>query len=154
MDLPKESLERLTMQTITALALSASLLGPTPIVADDPIPDETTEVNIEKLTSVDYREGEDLPDEITELDGKMVGVEGYMAIGTLEGVEKFELVPEPCECGRSKVQHFIDVTITEGTTTFKPGRIILKGKFSVGEVEEDGFVVSPYRLEITSLDDE
>ncbi|MDA1266833.1 MAG: hypothetical protein O2816_17270 [Planctomycetota bacterium] len=142
------------MLTFTALALTASLFAPAALVADDPIPDKAVEVNIEKLTSVDYREGEDLPDEITELDGKLIEIEGYMAIGTLEGVEKFELVPEACECGRSKVQHFIDVSITEGTTTFKPGRIILKGKFSVGEVEEDGFVVSLYRLEIVSLDDE
>ena len=154
MDLPKESLRRLTMHTLTALALTATLLSPTPIVADDPLPDEIKEVNIEWLTSLDYREGQELPDEYLELDGKMVEIEGYMAIGTLEGIEKFELVPEPCECGRSKVQHFIDVSMTEGTTTFKPGRIILKGKFSVGEVEEDGFVVSLFRLEITSLDDE
>lgn len=142
------------LNTLSTLALAAGLAAAPAVDAfvEDPIPDEPTEVSIEKLTSIEYRPGEDLPDDIAELDGKTVSIEGYMAIGTLEGVEKFELVPEPCECGRSKVQHFIDVTITEGTTTFKPGRIILEGKFSVSEVEEDGFVVSLYRLEIKSLD--
>ena len=142
------------MQTLTALALAAGLFSAPTAVDDDPPPDEAIEVNIEKLTSIDYRPGGDLPEEIAELDGKTISIEGYMAIGTLEGVENFELVPEPCECGRSKVQHFIDVKITEGVTTFRPGRIVLEGKFSVSEVEEDGFVVSLYRLEIRALDDD
>jgi len=146
------------MHTLSALALAASLWSAPALVLEDPVPDdpvpddEVVEVLIEKLTSVEYRRGEELPEDIQELDGKTVELEGYMAIGTLEGVENFELVPEPCECGRSKVQHFIDVTLTEGRTTFKPGRFTVRGKFSVGEVEEDGFVVSLYRLEITSLD--
>ena len=116
--------------------------------------DDIQEVNITKLTSVNYRKGKPLPADIQNLDGKRVRIEGYMALGTLEGVDSFEFVPESCECGRSKVQHFIDVTIEEGLTTFRPGRITLEGVFSVGEKEEDGFVVSLYRLTIRSLDDE
>jgi hypothetical protein len=113
---------------------------------DDPI-----EVNIDWLTSVDYKPGMKLPDEILALDGKQVQLVGYMAIGTLEGDESFEFVPESCECGRSKVQHFIDVTLTDDVATFTPGRITLVGKFSVGEVKEDGFVTSLYRLEVERL---
>ncbi|MAE47344.1 MAG: hypothetical protein CMJ86_10685 [Planctomycetes bacterium] len=109
------------------------------------------EVNIDWLTSVDYRPGMKLPDEILALDGKQVQLVGYMAIGTLEGDESFEFVPESCECGRSKVQHFIDVTLTDDVATFTPGRITLVGKFSVGEVKEDGFVTSLYRLEVERL---
>jgi hypothetical protein len=116
--------------------------------------DDIQEVNITKLTSVNYRKGKPLPEDIQILDDKRVRIEGYMALGTLEGVDSFEFVPESCECGRSKVQHFIDVTIEEGLTTFRPGRITLEGVFSVGEKEEDGFVVSLYRLTIRSLDDE
>ena len=129
--------------------LAAQESGWTPLTDD-----QAQEVNITKLTSVNYRKGKALPEEIQSLDGKRVSIEGYMALGTLEGVESFEFVPESCECGRSKVQHFIDVTIEEGLTTFRPGRMTLEGVFSVGEVEEDGFVVSLYRLTIRSLDDE
>ncbi len=105
-----------------------------------------------KLTSINYRPGKELPTEVQALDGQRVRIEGYMALGTLEGIDTFEFVPESCECGRSKVQHFIDVTIEEGLTTFTPGRIVLEGVLSVGEVEEDGFVVSLYRMTIRSLD--
>jgi hypothetical protein len=108
-------------------------------------------VSIDWLTSLDYRRGMRLPDEILALDGQEVRISGYMAIGTLEGADVFELVPESCECGRSKVQHFIEVTLTEDRVRFMPGRIELTGKFSVGEVEEDGFVVSLYRLEVKAL---
>lgn len=142
------------MHALTTLTLAAGLSSAPALVspaslADD---DEPVEVSIEKLTSVDYEPGEELPEDIEDLDGKTITIEGYMALGTLEGVEKFELVPEPCECGRSKVQHFVDVKITDGLTTFRPGRIELTGEFSVGEKKEDGYVVSLYRLEIRSLD--
>jgi len=141
------------MSPLTTLVLTAGIWTSPVLVVDDPLPDEAVVVSIEKLTSVEYKRGRALPEDIAGLDGKVVEIEGYMAIGAPEGVENFELVPEPCECGRSKVQHFIDVTLTEGLTTFKPGRIVLRGKFSVGEVKEDGFVTSLYRLEVTALDE-
>ena len=140
------------MYLLPALALSAGLWSAPMVLADDPLPgDEAVVVSIEMLTSVEYRRGKELPEDIQDLDGKTIEIEGYMAIGTLEGIEKFELVPEPCECGRSKVNHFIDVTLTEGRTTFKPGRFTVRGKFSVGEVEEDGYVVSLYFTSATLL---
>ena len=113
--------------------------------------EEAQRVNILELTSINYRRGKPLPEEVQELNGKRIRIGGYMALGTLEGIQRFELVPEPCECGRSKIQHFVDVTMSEGLTTYIPGRIELEGIFSCGEVEEDGFVVSLYRLHIKSL---
>jgi len=143
------SLLSLTLLGLCGPFLQAQNQGWEPLALDD-----AQEVNISKLTSINYRKGKPLPEDVQNLDGKRVRIEGYMALGTLEGVDSFEFVPESCECGRSKVQHFIDVTIEEGLTTFRPGRITLEGVFSVGEVEEDGFVVSLYRLTIRSLDDE
>ena len=133
-------------------ALLAAFLAARPAPAVARFEDDPLEVSLQELTSVDYKRGEKLPDEIAKLDGKKVTIEGYMALGTIEGVEKFELVPEPCECGRSKVQHFVDVTMEKGTTSYRPGRIQLVGTLEVGEVEEDGFVVSVYRLRIESID--
>ena len=142
---------RLILWSGLALGGVASSLGVPPdwessIQEEDPI-----EVNIAWLTSLDYKPGMKLPEEILALDGKKIQLVGYMAIGTLEGSESFELVPESCECGRSKVQHFIDVTMTDDVARFTPGRITLVGTFSVGEVKEDGFVTSLYRLEIERL---
>ena len=110
--------------------------------------DEAIEVDIEDLTGIDYKRGRKLPKSIEKLDGKRIKITGYMAVGTLEGTSTFELVPESCECGRSKVQHFIEVEVENGGVTYQPGRVDLEGVLSVGEVEEDGFVVSLYRLKI------
>ncbi len=134
---------------VPALLLGAVLCGGAGPVLDD---DEAVTVEIAKLTSIKYRRGKALPDDIQELDGKLIRIEGYMGVGTLEGVDTFELLPEACECARSKVQHFIEVTMTEGLTVYQPGRITIEGTLSVGEVEEDGFVVSLYRMTIKSLD--
>lgn len=139
------------MRAITRLPLLATVLaltlGQTSAVQDP----EPTEVSITELTSIEWKPGDDLPAKFADLDGETITIEGYMALGTLEGTTTFELVPEPCECGRSKVQHFIDVTVTEGLVSYTPGRITLTGKFEASEVEEDGFIVSLFRLEITSL---
>ena len=114
----------------------------------EPEEEEPLEVSIEYITSIEYRRGRSLPADILELDGKKVTITGYMAIGTEEGSSVFELVPESCECGRSKVQHFIEVTIEDGGVSYQPGRIDLVGIFGAGEVKEDGFVTSIYRLKL------
>jgi hypothetical protein len=109
---------------------------------------DAKEIDIEILTGIDYRRGGALPDEVNKLNGEEILLEGYMALGTIEGATVFELVPEECECGRSKVQHFIEVTLLNGIVTYEPGRIKLTGKLDIGEKEEDGFIVSLYRLEV------
>ena len=131
-----------------ALANRAIAAAETP---DDPDEEEIIEVSILELKNMRYRPGRPLPRWVQALDGKRVSIWGYMAIGTLEGLEKFELVPESCECGRSKVNHFVDVTITEGVTRYIPGRITLVGDFEASEIEEDGYVTSLFRLEIDEL---
>lgn len=108
-------------------------------------------ISLLQLRDARYRAGQPLEDWIVELDGKYVAIEGYMALGTLEGLTRFELVPEECECGGSKVNHFVEVTLTEDVTRYKAGRFYMRGVFSAGEVEEDGFVVSVYRLRSRAL---
>jgi len=118
-----------------------------------PKPNEKVEATISLLQLRDarYRPGQPLEDWIVELDGKYVAIEGYMALGTLEGLTRFELVPEECECGGSKVNHFVEVTLTDDVTRYKAGRFYMRGIFSAGEVEDDGFVVSVYRLRSRAL---
>ena len=45
-------------------------------------------ISLLKLTTIDYKRGQDLPEEIQALDGKLVKIEGYMALGTEEGQEE------------------------------------------------------------------
>lgn len=128
-------------------------LGDFEIPKPRPKPNEKVVANISLLQLRDarYRPGQPLESWITDLEGKYVAIEGYMALGTLEGLTRFELVPEECECGGSKVNHFVEVTLTEDVTRFKAGRFTIKGIFSAGELEEDGFVTSVYRLRSRAL---
>ena len=109
------------------------------------------ELSLLDLMSIEYRPGKKLPSWVRALDGRTVRIEGYMALGTPEGVDKFELVWDSCGCGQSNVNHFIEVTLTEDTTSFDPDIIWVEGTLSVGEVREDGFVVSLFRLETKSI---
>ena len=113
------------------------------LVSVAPIP-----VDLVKLTTVDWRRGESLPDDIEELDGLNVSLEGYMH-STKPGVRKtFLLVPDTrCRCsGTPPPNKFVKVTLESGSTDFLPGKLKLAGKIEVGEEEEGGFVTSIYRI--------
>ena len=115
--------------------------------AEDPV----IELTLLDLMSIDYRPGKRLPAWVRALDGRRVRIDGYMALGTPEGIDKFELVWDSCGCGQSNVNHFIEVTLTDETTTFDPDIIYVEGEFSVGEIREDGFVVSLFRLKAQTV---
>ena len=127
---------------------AASVATPAAEAADE---DPVIELSLLDLMSIDYRPGKKLPKWACSLDGRRVRVEGYMALGTPEGDDKFELVWDSCGCGQSNVNHFIEVSLTEDTTSFDPDIIWVEGTLSVGEVREDGFVVSLFRLETKSI---
>ena len=109
------------------------------------------ELSLLDLMSIEYRPGKKLPSWVRALDGRTVRIEGYMALGTPEGVDKFELVWDSCGCGQSNVNHFIEVTLTDETTTFDPDIIYVEGELSVGEIREDGFVISLFRLKAQTV---
>ena len=115
--------------------------------AEDPV----IELTLLDLMSIDYRPGKRLPAWVRALDGRRVRIEGYMALGTPEGIDKFELVWDSCGCGQSNVNHFIEVTLTDETTTFDPDIIFVEGELSVGEIREDGFVISLFRLKAQTV---
>ena len=120
---------------------------------DEDEEEATVLVTIEFLTTIEWRRGQDVPDEVMAFDGRRVKIAGYMAVGTLLGADTFELVPQSCECGRSKLNHFVHVEIGEGGASFDPGRRQFEGTLSIGEEEdEDGFVTSLYRLSVDTFD--
>lgn len=132
------------------LLLGATTFGSAPApVAEDPV----IELSLLDLMSIDYTPGKRLPRWVRALDGKRVRLEGYMALGTPEGEDKFELLWDSCGCGQSNVHHFVEVTLSEETTSFTPDLIWVEGTFSVGEIREDGFVVSLFRLETKAIEE-
>ena len=127
---------------------AASMANPAAVsTVEDPV----IELSLLDLMSIEYRPGKKLPAWVRALDGRQVRVEGYMALGTPEGNEQFELVWDSCGCGQSNVNHFIEVTLTDETTTFDPDIIYVEGEFSVGEIREDGFVISLFRLKAQTV---
>ena len=132
---------------ICSLSLSAAAPPAAPSAAEDPV----YEISLLDLMSIEYNPGEKLPTWVRALNGHKVRVEGYMALGTPEGLEKFELVWDSCGCGQSIVNHFIEVTLTEETTAFNPDIIYVEGYFDAGEVLEDGYVVSLFRLKAPKI---
>ena len=124
------------------LGATSFAAAPAP-AAEEPV----IELSLMDLMSIDYTPGKRLPRWVRALDGKQVRLEGYIALGTPEGEEKFELLWDSCGCGQSNVHHFVEVSLTEETTSFTPDLIWVEGTFSVGEIREDGFVVSLFRLE-------
>ena len=141
------------MDPVKALFLILNL-GAASFATPAPVPtfeDPVIELSLLDLMSIEYRPGKKLPSWVRALDGRTVRIEGYMALGTPEGVDKFELVWDSCGCGQSNVNHFIEVTLTDETTTFDPDIIYVEGEFSVSEIREDGFVISLFRLKAQTV---
>ena len=109
--------------------------------------EEPVEVDLMRLANVDYRPGRALPADIQALDGKTVRMIGYMAQDTTEGTSVFLLTFDQCGCNGAKVQHFVEVTLSDDVVSFSPNKIEVVGTLEVGEQEDElGFVKSIYRL--------
>lgn len=138
---------RLSRHNLLALA-AAALLAPAAVAVDDPPAEAPVEVDIVRLTSIEWKPGEALPRWIADLDGREVIISGYMFGDVDDEVSTFSVVSDSCTCSGSPLpHHFVEVTLTEGTTRFKPGEQTFRGTFSASPEEEDGFVTSLYRLE-------
>ena len=114
--------------------------------------EEVMQLSMQKLNAIEWEPGDEVPEEIAAYDGLRVEISGYMRNGTVEGESWFDLIDDSCGCGTGKLQHFVRVTLTDGTVSFDPQELTLTGSFEVSEKEdEDGFVESLYRLEIERL---
>jgi hypothetical protein len=95
----------------------------------------------------------ELPADILELDGVLIAIEGFMNPLSFdrEGVKQFALVNDPLNCcfgATPQLNHWIDVTLPEGERTayYSLDPVAVYGHLEVGEVFEDGFVVSLFRM--------
>jgi hypothetical protein len=104
----------------------------------------------------DEVEPEDLvaPEEVRELDGQEIAIEGFMNPLSFdaEGVSEFTLVSDPTFCcfGMTpQLNHFVHVTLPKGERCdfYSMVPVAVFGRFAVGAEVEDGIVLSLYRLE-------
>ena len=123
------------------IAVAALLsFGATPV-------DDVIEVDILRLTSIDWEAGKELPKSIRDLNGREIAITGYMQTQLKKDTKTFMIVGDSCQCtGTPLPHHFVQVTLDE-KTGYRPGELSFIGKLAVGEELKDGFVTSLYRLE-------
>ena len=148
--------------------VAASAAGVEPAVEEDPgyLSDEIEAryewLDFGFLTSFEYPEmveldSEDsppeLPEDILELDGTLIAIEGFMnpLAFDREGVSQFALVNDPLNCcfgATPQPNHWIDVTLKEDERTafYSLDPVAVYGYLEVGELFEDGFLVSLFRM--------
>lgn len=110
--------------------------------------EEIIEVDLHMLTSLAWEPGEAVPEEIQRLNGKRVVLRGFMHASVQGDQRKFPMVTEACQCTSTLLpHHFVEVDLGPNATTGpKTGQFEVVGRLEVGEVEEDGYVTSLYRL--------
>lgn len=118
------------------------------------MPDGFEAVSWESIGSFPYQDGMALPPSVLDLHGRKLGACGYMmTLEEVEDIRQFLLVESIWACCFGmppEVNQVILVNIPASMRgveyTMRP--VLVAGVFDVGEVVEDGFVTSLYRLQV------
>jgi hypothetical protein len=120
------------------------------------LPDGYEAVLWKTLGGFEYVEHMQLPPEVTKLDGKKVGIAGYMmTIEEVENIREFLLVESFWSCcyGTPPTVNQVLMVQMQGPkgVEYTSQPVLILGTLEVGEKIEDGFVTSVYRLKATSV---
>ncbi len=117
-----------------------------------------TSLSFDTLGGWTYIEGKTpIPDDVKKYDKQEVEMSGFMMpLTQTEKVSEFMLIQALWGCcyGRPPaVNHVVMVKMKGGQQVkFYPEPIRVRGKFSVGETKQDGYLVSLYRLEADDIE--
>jgi hypothetical protein len=119
---------------------------------------QTADMTIKELGNFEYdaEHGSPIPADVKGLSGSSIRLRGYMIpMDQAENISKFALVPSLFSCcfGQPpQIQHTIVVNCPKGKAVqYYPDEIIVEGKLNVEEKKDDGFVVSLFEIETTSV---
>jgi hypothetical protein len=123
-----------------------------------PKPGEVLEMPIKELGNFDYdaEHGGNIPADVTQLNGAKFRLRGYMIpLDQAENIGEFALVPSLFACcfGQPpQVQHTIVVHLppNKGISYF-PDELQIEGTLSVKEKKDEGYIVSIFDLDATSV---
>ena len=138
----------------TTVATSAETRKPHKV----PAPGEVLEVAIKELGNFDYdqEKGGNIPADVKALAGSKLRLHGYMIpMDQAENITQFALVPSLFSCcfGQPpQIQHTVVVNCPKGKAVqYYQDEIIVEGNLKVAEKKDDGFIVSIFELECTSV---
>jgi hypothetical protein len=116
------------------------------------------EVPIKELGNFEYDadKGGNIPEDIKKLTGAKVRLNGFMIpLDQADNISHFALVPSLFACcfGQPpQIQHQVVVHTPKGkAVSYYPDEIVCEGTLKVEEKKDDGYIVSVFELEVTSV---
>ena len=123
-----------------------------------PTASEPYELSLHKLGNFDYdaENGGNIPQDVQKLSGTTVKLRGFMIpLDQTDRISRFVLVPDLFACcfGQPpQLQHTVVVETPKGkAVSYYPDEIDCTGTLSVNEKREDGFIVSLFTLNVSSV---
>lgn len=123
-----------------------------------PKPGEVQEMAIKELGNFEYdaEKGGNIPADVKQLAGSTVRTHGYMIpLDQAENIGEFALVPSLFSCcfGQPpQVQHTIVVHLPKDKVVpYYPDELQVEGKLKVQEKKDEGFIVSIFEMDATSV---
>ncbi len=121
-------------------------------------PGETVEMTIKELGNFDFDQdhGGNIPADVKAMSGEKLRLRGFMIpMDQAENITQFALVPSLFACcfGQPpQIQHTIVVNCPKGKAVgYCPDEIIVEGKLNVEEKKDDGYIVSIFQIETSSV---
>jgi hypothetical protein len=125
---------------------------------EPPRPGEVRSLTIPDLGNFQYdaEKGGSIPDDVKALSGSKIRCTGYMIpMDQAEKISQFALVPSLFNCCFGlppQIQHTIVVTCPKGkSVSYFPDEITVEGTLKVEEKKDDGFIISIFELEPSSV---
>lgn len=119
---------------------------------------EVLDLEIKDLGNFDYDadRGGNIPQDVVELSGSKIRLIGFMIpMDQAENITQFALVPSLFACCFGQpptLQHTIVVNCPKGkAVSYFPDEISVEGTIKVEEKKEDGFIVSIFEMEVSSV---
>jgi hypothetical protein len=123
-----------------------------------PKPGETLEMGIKDLGNFEYDQehGGNIPADVRALSGAKIRLRGFMIpMDQAENITQFALVPSLFACcfGQPpQIQHTIVANCPKGKAVgYCPDEIVVEGNLKVEEKKDDGYIISIFELEVTSV---
>ncbi|HZL37016.1 MAG TPA: DUF3299 domain-containing protein [Tepidisphaeraceae bacterium] len=123
-----------------------------------PKPGMVTELTIKELGNFDYDQehGGNIPSDVKRLNGTKIRLRGFMLpIDQAENITQFALVPSLFSCcfGQPpQIQHTIVVNCPRGkAVSYCPDEIVVEGAIKVEEMKDDGYVISIFNMDVSSV---